>query len=369
MTPRARRIVVPVFVSLLVLAMVWVSFRSGGSRSSTGGASAPEVAAPQVAAEEDQVQPDSADAPGAPETELVDTVDGAGESDAAPQAPLADGAAVDGAAGDEELPSIGPALALDRLIARATGRGMSGVDQPAASIGSLDPEQHAFLLELSRSGAGIASATLSDVWETARARQQSRRYRAALATGRTLPDPPDDDQRYRFLQIRELRNARLPGGIQVPELAANEITVNGVRVNLLAFNRDEMGNRLDIWSEVAPGHFETEIVTGDDRVIARVTRRYEISNSYDLTLRQRIENLTDQPLTIEWLQFGPSDLRVDRARYIDRRRFRFGYLVPSRDPQRLYPTSDDSGLIFERASILKRPDLTIWPNNRVREEG
>jgi len=358
MTPRARRIVVPAVVALLVLAMVAFSFVSGRSRGPVAPASPPSAPAETTALETDEQAPAPPALPaGAPDASASD----------APDDDVAHAAAQ--RAEDASIPEVGPPLTPGRLMARATARGESGFDRPAASIGGLDPDRHAFLIELSRSGAGIAGVTLSDVWETAGSRQQARRYRAAVAAGRTLPAPPPDEDRYRLLERRELRNARLPAGIDVPDLAANEITINGVRVNLLAFNRDEDGQRVDIWSELAPGHFETEVVDETGQVIARITRRYEISNSYDMTLRQRVENLSGSPLAIEWLQFGPGDLRVDRARYIDRRRFRFGYLVPARDPQRLYPTSDDSGLIFERATILKRPDVTIWPNRRVRDEG
>ena len=36
-------------------------------------------------------------------------------------------------------------------------------------------------------------------------------------------------------------------------------------------------------------------------------------------------NLTDGPLEVRWIQYGPGDLIADRSRYIDMRRFRFGY--------------------------------------------
>ncbi|MHC4107547.1 MAG: membrane protein insertase YidC, partial [Planctomycetota bacterium] len=72
-------------------------------------------------------------------------------------------------------------------------------------------------------------------------------------------------------------------------------------------------------------------------------------------LEQRITNLTEGPLDVRWLQYGPGDLPLDRARYMDRRRFRFGYLLsPQADPKRLLVFSNDNDVLFERTSVEKR---------------
>src|SRR5690606_8947483 len=81
---------------------------------------------------------------------------------------------------------------------------------------------------------------------------------------------------------------------------------------------------------------------------------------------------TDQPLEIQWRQFGPSDLIPDRSRYIDRRRFRFGYLHNQRlDPQRQTVLSDDTKLVLERSEIFKQypQEHQLWPNERSQERG
>jgi YidC/Oxa1 family membrane protein insertase len=167
--------------------------------------------------------------------------------------------------------------------------------------------------------------------------------------------------------------------MSVPLLAANRVVLNGTMVPLLDATKP-------IWAEVSRTDthvtFEATIADEDDRPIARITRRWIIGDSYDLTCIQRIANLTDAPLQLQWTQYGPGDLIVDRSRYMDRRRFRFGYLL---DPVNL-PDLIDSGngdLLVEHGTAVKRFDkafktldldrrqgyLSLWPNDSSRDGG
>ena len=107
-----------------------------------------------------------------------------------------------------------------------------------------------------------------------------------------------------------------------------------------------------------------------------------LDNNYDITLDQAVTNLTAASLQVQWIQYGPGDLIVDRARYMDRRRLRFGYMPDTQ----LFPdlvTSSDNDLLFERTDILKRSKkaaktndparraelLTLWPDPTGIENG
>lgn len=258
-----------------------------------------------------------------------------------------------------------PVASITGLRAVAPAEGVSDPLIPAASLGSLDPRDAAMLVQFSRVGAGMASITLSNQWLTARAKREADRHYAALDAGNPNPPPlPDDSLRYLLKEHQPLE------GRYVPVLAAHSVVINGEAVDLFAVMRD--GDLVPIWSEVGPGQFQTQVVNELGEPVLFITRRFTLGAHGDLTLTQRAENLTDQPLAIQWRQFGPSDLVVDRGRYIDRRRFRFGYLHNTRlDPQRQTVLSDDRRLIMERSEVFKQfdSDFRLWPNQRSDERG
>ena len=245
------------------------------------------------------------------------------------------------------------------------------VDQAAPvpqPLGSLDPRQAKLFLEFSLTGAGLGKITLSDFWLTAAWKNRADAHYEALKRGDPSPPPlPPLTSRY------VLQETRPWGNSQITILPAISITINGEIVRLQ-------------WRETGPGRFESTIVDGNDRRILQITRQWLLENDYEIALKQRVKNLTNGPLTIQWTQYGPGDLTVDRARYMDRRRFRFGWLV---DPQGLQGlpglvASNDNKLLFERSKILKnvrnanKPNipparrkelLTLWPNQHSRDRG
>src|SRR5690606_2305813 len=90
-------------------------------------------------------------------------------------------------------------------------------------------------------------------------------------------------------------------------------------------------------------------------------------------LDQRIENLTSEPLNVRWIQYGPSDLDQDPAKYFDGRRWRFGYRP---DPQR-YPTIVlGDAVIHWRADVVELVEtarlgqqINLWPTTETIDEG
>lgn len=380
MTPRARRILIPLLVSLGALGIVAIMVLTP-NRAATPpippaeSTDAPDQAANRAAEDENgeaapptagqEPKDDDRQTPAEP-PDAVPEQEGAEPSDEeAARSPAEDAAA--GETASEAAPPTPP----DRLRAVAPEAGVHGHDTPTASLGSLDPDEAEMLLEFSRAGAALEKITLSGIWETAVARRQAEAYYQAIRAGDPPPTPlPDEKLRYVLQEQQTLKNARLPGGIDVPVFAANRITVDGAPVNILDYTRDpETNEKIFVWSETAPGTFQTVIVSDTDEPILRITRRFVPNDNYEIILEQRLENLTGRPLEVQLTQYGPGDLREDRSRYIDRRRFRFGYIDPALDPQRQVVLSSDSTLLLERSKLAKREQTLVWPNEESVENG
>ena len=135
------------------------------------------------------------------------------------------------------------------------------------------------------------------------------------------------------------------------------------------------------WTQTEPGVFQVQIVDADDRPVVEITRRFVLGRAFDITIEQRVRNLTGQPLDVQWVQYGPTGLRIDRSRYMDRRRFRFGYRPdPVSFPDLI--ASSDNDLLLERTKVLKRAGkakkttdaeahrelVALWPNKTSRDE-
>ena len=253
---------------------------------------------------------------------------------------------------------------IEAIVTAATdlvARPPSGVATDPASLGGLDATKNRFKISFSGSSAGIEEVVFSDFWTEASYARTAKRH---AEDGGETPLPPDSE-RY------TLRSSRY-GNSVIPVLAARAIEIDGVRVSLFG----------DVWSEVGPGHFQTEIIDGDERPQYRIDRRFVLPpNGYDLTLEQRITHLGDETAKIRWIQYGPGDLDRDRGSFIEVRRFHFGYLFPKdRDPAQANVTAN--GQLYERTAILDRIGewyglpadqrtsslLDLWPNETSLEQ-
>lgn len=339
MTPQVRRIVVPIIVGAIAVAIVaFVAFSRNVARSNA--ATAPQSDSAPV------------ETPAASADDAAEPVDDAAAS-------------ADDAAPETDPVPAGPRPELDGLRAVAPAGGMIDPAVPAVPIGSLDPERHRMEIRFDRAGAGIARIAFADLWETAAAR------RAAADHRRDSTQPaPDESLRYVLMETRRLVNGRLPLGVEVPALAPNQVVIDGVAVPLLKqTGPDGLPTGGAIWTELEPGAFATEVVNADGERLLRIERRFRLGAGYDVTLEQRVENLTAATLDIGWWQFGPGDLRVDRTKYMDRRRFRFGYLIaPERDPSRSLVFSENDQLL-ERQKVAKSDEPTLWPNRHSESSG
>jgi YidC/Oxa1 family membrane protein insertase len=358
MSPRARRILIPIVVGGLALGVVLVSF-VGGPPTKTTADDTTDVTADDVSATDP----------------TADTED-AGTTPPAATPPVATPPASEGGETAADAPSF------EGLRAVAPAGSTTGHATPPASIGSLDPEESPALFELTRRGAGISRITFSDIWVTADARLRARAERAAIARGETPAELVPDELRYVLTETKLLRNTYRGDGFEVPVLAASQLIVNGTSVNLFDYTTGDDGQPVYVWGETGPATFETTVVDGAGTPLIHITRRFVIAG-FDLVLEQRLRNLSASPLEIRWRQFGPSSLPLDRSRYMDRRRFRFGYLP---DPSnRALVLAEDNDLLFERSDVLKRwrkaegafeageaaerqDFLSLWPNKVSRDK-
>lgn len=163
-------------------------------------------------------------------------------------------------------------------------------------------------------------------------------------------------------------------------LAAAFVNIDGRDVDLSLDTADPGST---YWRQVEPGSFEAIITEkdadGNERDVARITRRYVLKpGAYEVTLEQRLENLSTRELKVTWNQYGPGDLPLGTIRYGgDVRRVRFGYLLPpTLDPDQIvlgskYRLAHDSVLGKPGVSPSGLPawsPATLWPDDESRGE-
>jgi len=381
MTPQTRRLVVPIIllvISASVVAIVAINRAGGPAPTPTAEPSdqtdrtEPAGADDPTAEGDQQDRPAAKDAPGT----TGDAAEPA-ESDADADAEADAGDSADAepadADADDDQPVFEPVAEIDLtgLYAVAPTPVPDDADDPQP-LGSVNPNQADLFVEFSRTGAGIKRITSANHWYNAAAKLRADAHYAALRNG-TPPDQvpplPDPEQRYVLTEAEILTNRSTDTDYEIPAFAANSIRINGTLVPVFSSIRGDA-----LWTETAPGEFQTVIRNASDEPIVRISRSYALGSDGDIPLRQRIENLTDSPLEVQWIQYGPSELTKDRWSYIDMRRFRIGY---QKYPQQ-YPTiieGKDNDQIFQATSLLKdaakardvsgverQKLLRIWPN-------
>ena len=182
------------------------------------------------------------------------------------------------------------------------------------------------------------------------------------------------DEHY-IMQQREVLVDALGNTTSIAPIAARAIRINGQEVNLYS-NADLStipATITPVWRETAPGQFVAEIVDENDADVLRITRTYELQEeSYDLIVRQEVENLTDENLRIEWVQYGPVQMkRSDSGYRLPSRRVRLGYIeTPEFDPAQ--QTVKIDGKLTGREKYIdrweaarnqaKNSSTAVWPD-------
>jgi YidC/Oxa1 family membrane protein insertase len=258
-------------------------------------------------------------------------------------------------AAEATAPPVAPTAApAGRLVARAPGE----IAAPA-SLGSLDPTVAAFRLDFAANSAGLERITFANFWNTISEATSARRDPAS---------PPAESGRYVLQTAQPLVERYLTDSIppvettrsfSIPVFGMHSIEIDGVPVSTFGA----------VWSSTAPGSFVSDLVDDAGSARFRVRREFRVDGaSYEITVRQRVENLTDRPAKVRWISYGPSDLPADDTSYIDVRRFHFGYLLPpERDPSRKAIIA--TGQMYERNAVSSRilsGDFSLWPNEPSR---
>jgi YidC/Oxa1 family membrane protein insertase len=206
--------------------------------------------------------------------------------------------------------------------------------------------------------------TFSDLWTEARFKRQNKAHQK----NPDKVEPPSESERYAL-------HKQAFGQYEIPILAARAVEIDGTLVSLFG----------SVWSEVAPGHFRTEVIdTKTKTAVLRINRIYQlIEGGYQLDLVQTVENASSTPHDIRWISYGPGDLDRDRGSFIEVRRFHFGYLMNlERDPAQA--SVQANGQLYERGAVLDRveeaseivhsgtpltdEELDLWPNRDSLEQ-
>ncbi len=221
------------------------------------------------------------------------------------------------------------------------------------SLGSLkDIDNWQMEVGFTRTGAGISSIQFSNIFETVNGKRAWNQYREHGGV-----EPSTDDL---YLLINTYKTNTLTASV----LGAFQIIINDQKLSLAS---DRVWNLSESTENSVT--FEATIVDQAQNIIATITRTWTLGDQYGLQLLQRVNNLTAQNFHVQWLQYGPSSLTVDRSRYMDRRRFRFGWeLGEEFDPNHAAPIQSNDYL-FEFADTTKQDETTLWPTEETINEG
>jgi len=201
-------------------------------------------------------------------------------------------------------------------------------------------------------GAGISSIQFSNIFETVDGKLAWREYRKNGGT-----TPPIDEL---YLLTTEQNVHQQPK----PVLGAFQLNINDQRLALNSASDWKLTETTE--NSVS---FVATIVDATKNKIAIVNRTWTLDTQYGLRLEQGIQNVTSQDIVVKWFQYGPASLTVDRSRYMDRRRFRFGWeLSDEFDPSHAAPIQSND-FVLEFTDITKDKEMSVWPTGDTIEEG
>ncbi len=224
---------------------------------------------------------------------------------------------------------------------------------PEVTLGSLtDYKNWNMEVSFTSGGAGISSIRFSNIFETVDGKLAWKKYRENGGT-----QPTTDD-------LYLLTDTFGQNDFSAPVLSAYQIIINDQSLSLTS---------KDVWRQTNATEdsvsYEATVVDANQNNIAVIERTWSLGKGYDLHVQQSIKNLTGQRFVVQWLQYGPPSLTVDRSRYMDRRRFRFGWeLSDDFDPDHAAPIQSND-FLYEFADTTKEKDTTLWPTDETRDEG
>ena len=148
--------------------------------------------------------------------------------------------------------------------------------------------------------------------------------------------------------------------------AAWNINVNGDDIPL---------SKAEVWStgdvvtndQTSSVSFTATIADAENTPVLKIVRTYTLAvDSYDLSLDQRLINLSDKPLKVRWEQNFQGDLINDSGYLGDRRKYASGYFAPWWDTTREGIYTQGAELVRSKIVGSKRAD--IWPAHGLNPE-
>ncbi|MGV6814733.1 MAG: YidC/Oxa1 family membrane protein insertase [Phycisphaerales bacterium] len=230
------------------------------------------------------------------------------------------------------------------VVAKYTAREVEPRDGGFDPVGVLDDSSLRIEIEFSSLGAGIESLRLPDRFETVE-------RKVPVTLQRTI----------------KLENST----IQAVPFAAMTVEINGETVKL-------SGWAYPVWSQVDVGVFEAFVDDLDGNPIARIQRRFTVKPDHEqgFYLEETIENLSSEPIRARLISSGMVDIPKAESSYGgDRRRVRYGYLLPEPQQGNSLKVTVDDQLKNRRVLLGKKVagqygkayagTLTVWPNEDV----
>ncbi len=211
-------------------------------------------------------------------------------------------------------------------------------------LGDLDDEAQKTYLSFTPLGAGVSAIRLPDEFETVKF------------------------EKHVTLQKEIVSDA----GVHAVPFAAISVKVNDTTVQL--------SGSIDapVWAQTAPGRFEAIIDDAQGQPALRIERRFTIkpNGAHGFILTETLTNLGDAPLRVSTNTTGMIDMSRAESTYGgDRRRVRYGYLLPpEQQGPSLIVTVDDR--LSSRTKLLGprtqtrfgkayEPAMQVWPNEDI----
>jgi YidC/Oxa1 family membrane protein insertase len=186
-----------------------------------------------------------------------------------------------------------------------------------------------------------------------------------------LPDSYQSVKHETHIDLQSI--VSMPGLPNAIPFAALTVTINGQVVDIASD---------PVWRELEPGIFECIIDDANGSPLMRITRAFTLKadDLYGFELTNTFENLSDRAITASLAQTGPIDLpKPDNTYGGDRRRVRFGYLLPVEQQSSDTTVTVDDDLESRTTLLGKKVDLgfgkvypatnAVWPNARSIEKG
>ena len=338
----AARIVVPLLATAIGVIIVIGVLKGGQSNKPTPG---PAGSAPIESIQATEQPPAPAQTQPEP-TEPAPTV-----ADAKPAEPAESTEPAVAEPANTPAPIVGASL--NDLRPRIVD---PNLDQPFISIGGggINTE-YKLLVEFTPLGAGVEGITLTHEYTSVLERIKAEQDIAA--------------ERY----VLQRRHANVRSEYAVASLAAHTVEINGEGVNIFSSKAGSIWRQ--IGASPSSASFEAVIENASGEAIVRITKAYSIRpGSYDIHLDQRVINLTQAPLDIRFVQYGPVDLPDEGEGYGgDKRRVPFGALRSiTDDPSQRYVEASKKPLT--RRSLVKRITSSgrgqqIWPTTEAIQNG